>query len=176
MTPPSKPTPRRRDRPTSAQSSRRQRVRTPGNAGSAQTAPELASRHQRTRAAHSQEIAEDYCELIADQLRAQGEARVVDLARCLGVSHVTVVRTIARLKKLGLVDAKPYRSLFLTPAGQRLAQSSAKRHEIVVKFLLSLGVSNATAQTDAEGIEHHVSKQTLTAMERFAQQAPRPTR
>ncbi len=99
---------------------------------------------------------------------SQGEARVVDLARCLGVSHVTVVRTIARLKRLGLVEAQPYRSLFLTPAGQRLAQASAKRHEIVVNFLLALGVTNAVAQTDAEGIEHHVSKETLAAMERFA--------
>jgi DtxR family transcriptional regulator, manganese transport regulator len=142
-----------------------------GGATRAASPPELASRHATTRAAHVQETAEDYCELIAQQQRSQGEARVVDLARCLGVSHVTVVRTIARLKKQGLVDAKPYRSLFLTPAGERLAGMAARRHDVVVAFLRAVGVSDAAAQADAEGIEHHVGKETLAAMDRFVQKS-----
>ncbi len=100
----------------------------------------------------------------------------MDIARCLGVTHVTVTRTIARLQRDGLVTAKPYRSIFLTDAGRRLAERVRHRHAIVVAFLVSLGVSEATANTDAEGIEHHVSKETLAAFERFASARNKETR
>lgn len=125
--------------------------------------------HRRTRKAHASEIAEDYVETIAALIETAGEARVVDVARCIGVSHVTVVRTIARLQRDGLVTAKPYRSIFLTDVGRRLAERSRRRHDIVVALLRCLGVGQATAETDAEGIEHHVSTETLAAFERFVE-------
>ena len=76
---------------------------------------------------------------------------------------MTVGRTIQRLQREGFVTTQPYRSIFLTAAGRRLAQESRRRHEIVVAFLKSLGVSETMAQSDAEGIEHHVSRETLKA-------------
>ena len=91
---------------------------------------------------------------------------MVDLARRLGVTHVTVNRTLARLKRAGYVNTKPYRAIFLTDAGQKLAAESKLRHETVVAFLQSLGVSKKIALMDAEGIEHHVSPETLAAFER----------
>jgi DtxR family manganese transport transcriptional regulator len=113
------------------------------------------------------ETAQDYAEAIADLAAIHGEARAVDLARRLGVSHVTVIRTVSRLRRDGYVSARPYRSIFLTDKGLRLADESRRRHEIVVAFLRALGVPEATAQTDAEGIEHHVSPETLAAFERY---------
>jgi len=109
------------------------------------------------------ETAEDYVEAIGDLSALQGEARAVDLAKRLGVSHVTVVRTVARLQRDGYVSTRPYRSIFLTEKGSRLAEASRRRHDIVVAFLRSLGVPEEIAQTDAEGIEHHVSPETLEA-------------
>jgi DtxR family manganese transport transcriptional regulator len=79
------------------------------------------------------------------------------------VTHVTVGRTIQRLQRDGLVTAQPYRSIFLTDAGRELAEKSRRRHEIVVDFLRAIGVPEAVAQSDAEGIEHHVSEETLAA-------------
>lgn len=125
-----------------------------------------AARHERTRVAHASEISEDYVETIADLIDHRGEARVVDIAKCIGVTHVTVIRTIARLQKAGLVVTEPYRSIFLTDAGRKLAEASRRRHQIVLDFLRWLGVGEAAAQADAEGIEHHVSKETLAAFER----------
>ncbi len=116
-----------------------------------------------TRREHANEIAEDYVEAIADLVAETGEARVVDLARRLGVTHVTVIRTIGRIQKAGLVTAQPYRSIFLTDKGRALAAACKSRHEIVVNFLCSLGVSRRAAEMDAEGIEHHVSAETLAA-------------
>jgi DtxR family manganese transport transcriptional regulator len=118
---------------------------------------------QRTREEHAQETAQDYVEMIAELIATTGEARVTDLARRLGVTHVTVNRTIQRLRRDGLVTALPYRSIFLTDAGQKLSAEAHRRHEIVDEFLKSLGVPAAIAHADAEGMEHHVSKETLDA-------------
>ena len=120
-----------------------------------------------TRREHANEIAEDYVEAIADLMAETGEARVVDLARRVGVTHVTVIRTIARLQKAGFVTAQPYRAIFLTEKGRALAAMCKSRHETVVAFLRSLGIPERVAELDAEGIEHHVSPETLAAFERL---------
>jgi DtxR family manganese transport transcriptional regulator len=125
------------------------------------------NRFQRTREDHSRERAEDYVEMIDGLIREQGEARAVDIAQRLGVSHVTVAKTVQRLQREGLVSAQPYRSIFLTPEGAALAASSRARHDLVLKFLLAIGVSEEVANADAEGIEHHVSEETLRAMRGF---------
>lgn len=121
---------------------------------------------QQTRREHASETAEDYVEAIADLTAAQGEARVVDLARRLGVTHVTVNRTLARLQREGFVSVQPYRAIFLTDRGRTLAAACQHRHGIVVAFLRSLGIPAKTAEIDAEGIEHHVSPATLAAFAR----------
>ncbi len=127
--------------------------------------------HKRVRSAHATETAEDYTEVIADLIAINGEARVVDVARKLGVSHVTVTRTVARLQRDGWLKAQPYRAIFLTDAGAKLAVRAKRRHDAVVRFLIALGVDELTAHADAEGIEHHVSPKTLAALERFAARA-----
>jgi DtxR family transcriptional regulator, manganese transport regulator len=121
---------------------------------------------RRSRRDRALEIAQDYVEAIADLSVSVGEARLTDLARRLGVTHVTVNRTLVRLREAGYVHTKPYRAIFLTETGQKLAEESKKRHETVVAFLRSLGISEKTAEFDAEGIEHHVSPETLAAFER----------
>lgn len=131
-----------------------------------------ADGHRRTRRAHAAETAEDYVELIADLIRAQGEARAIDLARHFDVTHVTINRTVARLQRDGFVVARPYRAIFLTPKGARLADRARRRHDVVLRFLLAMGVREATARNDAEGIEHHVSAATLKAMDAWTRISP----
>lgn len=125
---------------------------------------------RRLRRDRAGETAQDYVEAIADLSASVGEARVTDLARRLGVTHVTVNRTLARLQAAGYVNTKPYRAIFLTDAGHALAVESKRRHETVVVFLQSLGISKKAAELDAEGIEHHVSAETLAAFERRLKQ------
>ena len=126
-----------------------------------------AQNFRRVREAHQTEVAEDYVELIADLIDQTGEARVVDLAERLGVTNATVNNTIQRLQRDNLVTAERYRSIFLTDDGRRLADESRKRHELVRDFLIALGVNADVADADAEGIEHHVSQETLRAFRRF---------
>ncbi len=123
----------------------------------------------KTRTEHSTEIAEDYVEAIADLIEENGEARVVELAKKLGVTHVTVNRTLLRLKKAEFVSTQPYRSIFLTEKGLKLAKQCKQRHEIVKGFLMKIGVPEHIAELDAEGIEHHVSPETLAIFRAYTE-------
>lgn len=144
--------------------------RRPRSGGDSNVAQQ-AQRHNRIRKDHKAEIAEDYVEIISQLIRAHGEARTVDIAKRLGVSHVTVTKTVSRLQDAGLVRSEPYRSIFLTSNGENLAKKSEERHRLIVAFLRKIGVDAADAETDAEGIEHHVSEATISAIRRFVDSA-----
>ena len=122
------------------------------------------NQHSRTRSDHATELAEDYVEAIAEIIEENGTCRAVDLVKQFQVSHVTVNRTIGRLQRDGFVQSDPYGPIELTEEGERLAKDSHERHQIVLKFLQALGVSDAVAASDSEGIEHHCSPATLKAM------------
>jgi DtxR family manganese transport transcriptional regulator len=129
--------------------------------------PTQAQRFGKARTAQSTALSEDYVELISDLLADGGEARPTDLARRLGVSHATAIKTIGRLKREGLAVAKPYRGVFLTELGRQLADRVRTRHRLVVDLLLAVGVPAEAAELDAEGIEHHVSDASLAAFSKF---------
>ena len=126
-----------------------------------------ANRFGVVREAHQTETAEDYVELIAELIATKGEARAIDISEALGVAHPTVTKTIARLVRDGLAVKMPYRSIFLTEKGQAIAKRSRERHVIVRDFLRSIGVSPETAEIDSEGMEHHVSEETLNIFKKM---------
>lgn len=124
------------------------------------------------REAHRSEMVEDYVELIADLIETTGEARPVDIASKMGVTQPTVAKNLARLQREGLIHRERYRAVFLTDRGEALAQDCGHRHKVVVALLVRLGVDPATAEQDAEGIEHHVSTRTLSVFEAFLEKGP----
>lgn len=127
-----------------------------------------AEAFQGVRDAHRSELAEDYVELIADLIQEHGEARPVEIAARLGVRAPTVTKTLERLARDGLITRAKYRSVFLTDEGRALAKECRRRHDIVLQFLIRLGLDPETAERDAEGIEHHVSERTLALFAKFA--------
>lgn len=129
--------------------------------------PTQALRFGQAREARSAALVEDYVELIADLASAQGEARSTDIAKRLGVTHPTAIKAIARLKREGLATSRPYRGIFLTPAGLELANRVRARHRLVVELLLAVGVPLDAAEADAEGMEHYTSEATLLAFAKF---------
>src|SRR5271154_2479575 len=92
--------------------------------------PTQARRFGQARAARSVTLLEDYVELIADLLATRGEARATDVAKRLGVTHPTALKSIARLKREGLATSQPYRGIFLTEAGAALAERVRARHRL----------------------------------------------
>lgn len=133
-----------------------------------------ARRFRRVRSDHASETAQDYVEAVAEVMSQRGECRGADLARLFGVSHVTVSKTVARLQGEGLLASVPYGPVALTPRGEALAAAAAERHDLVLRFLLALGVDAETAEADAEGIEHHVSEATLRRFKAFAEGRLKP--
>jgi len=126
---------------------------------------------RQVREARKLELLEDYTELISDLIADTGKARQTDIAQRLGVAQPTVAKMIKRLITVGLVEARPYGSITLTEAGNQLANASRDRHRIVEDFLRALGIPDAVARRDAEGIEHHVSKETLAAFANYLKQS-----
>ncbi|MGB3688898.1 MAG: manganese-binding transcriptional regulator MntR [Jannaschia helgolandensis] len=126
-----------------------------------------ADRFARARESQSVALLEDYVEMIGDLHAELGEARVADIAERMGVAQPTATKAISRLKREDLATSRPYRGVFLTEAGTLLADRVRARHRTVVAFLVAVGVPADVAELDAEGIEHHVSGQTLKAFERY---------
>ncbi|XNM44107.1 manganese-binding transcriptional regulator MntR [Escherichia coli] len=114
-------------------------------------------------------LSDDYVELISHLIREVGKLVRWTWLLSLGVSQPTVAKMLKRLATMGLIEMIPWRGVFLTAEGEKLAQESRERHQIVENFLLVLGVSPEIARRDAEGMEHHVSEETLDAFRLFTQ-------
>jgi len=114
---------------------------------------------------------EDYLEVIYELIQKKGYARSADIAELLGVKSPSVTVMLQRLHAKGFIVYVRYRGLTLTSSGEQLAKSVQQRHRTILKFLRILGVEEKTAKSDAEGIEHHVHKDTVNRMERFVDYA-----
>ena len=123
-------------------------------------------KHERIRRDHATELAEDYVEAIDDIVSREGVCRAVDLVEHFQVTHATVSNAVGRLVRDGFARSEAYQPIELTAKGKKLASKARYRHETVKRFLRRLGVSEESARIDSEGIEHHVGKETLEAMQR----------
>ena len=126
-----------------------------------------AKQFKALRKQHSLESAEDYTELIHELIEKYGEARTGKIAKELGISHVTALRTIRRLQEQGYVITAQQKPVELTSKGKKLALYSKEKHQLLLEFLIKLGVPKKVAEIDVEGIEHHVSKITLDRIKKF---------
>lgn len=117
------------------------------------------------------ESAEDYLERIQDLEQRKGYARVADIAENLGLKPGSVSGMIQRLARQDYLVYERYRGFRLTAKGQNVARRIQKRHHIVAGFLRLLEIDPVTAFRDTEGIEHHLSAETLKALERLVENA-----
>ena len=127
------------------------------------------SQYSNIRNQNKNEILEDYVEAIQEISEIKGDVKNADLAIHFGVSQATINKNLKRLISSKLATSEPYRSIFLTDKGKQLAAISKEKHNIVYQFLIKLGVSKKVAQYDSEGIEHHVSEETLKLMKIFSE-------
>ena len=125
--------------------------------------------YSKIRSQNNNEILEDYVEAIQEISEIKGDVKNADLAIHFSVSQATINKNLKRLINYNLAKSEPYRSIFLTNEGKKLAAISKQKHQIVYNFLIKLGVSKKIAQFDSEGIEHHVSEETLKLMKKFFQ-------
>lgn len=116
---------------------------------------------------------EDYLERILDLINSKGYARVVDIATSLRISQASVSNMVQRLDGEGLLKYEKYRGLVLTTAGETLARSITRRHQLLTDFLQLLGLDEQVIHHDVEGMEHHLSPPTVRAIESLTRQLRR---
>ncbi len=108
---------------------------------------------------------EDYLEQILDLINTKGYARVADIAQGLKISQASVTNMVQRLDAEGLLKYEKYRGLVLTTTGETLARNIMRRHQLLTDFLRMLEIEEDVVYHDVEGMEHHISPQTLNAIE-----------
>lgn len=107
---------------------------------------------------------EDYLERIFTLIREKGYARVSDIADALEVHPSSVTKMVQKLDKDQYLVYEKYRGLVLTPKGKKIGKRLVDRHQLLEEFLQIIGVSSENIYKDVEGIEHHLSADSLNAI------------
>lgn len=113
------------------------------------------------------EAEQDYLEAIHELIETRGYAKAVEIAEKLRLKRPTVTRMIQKLSREGFLKYEKYRGIMMTAQGKVTATEMKHRHQLLREFLMDIGVDAKTADTDAEGMEHHISKKTLTCLENW---------
>ncbi|MGG1551647.1 MULTISPECIES: transcriptional regulator MntR [Paenibacillus] len=108
---------------------------------------------------------EDYLERIYKLIDEKGYARVSDIAEGLEVHPSSVTKMIQKLDKDNYLIYEKYRGLILTPKGKKMGKRLMDRHELLENFLTLIGVHEDNIYKDVEGIEHHLSWDSITCIE-----------
>lgn len=117
---------------------------------------------------HLQESGEMYLETIYILSKKHGAVRSIDVGEYMGFSKPSVSRAVGILKNGGYVTTDADGFLSLTDAGLEVAHKIYERHTTLTNYLIRLGVSENTAETDACKIEHDISDETFEAIKRHA--------
>ncbi len=113
--------------------------------------------------------AEDYLERILELVQETGQARVVDIANSLKIRQASVTNMVKKLCEMGFVEHEKYkRGLVLTKEGREVAERIQRRHATLSRFFSLLELDGETQQRDIEGIEHHLSRDTVRSLEDLA--------
>ena len=113
--------------------------------------------------------AEDYLERIHELIEQKGYARVVDIASSLKVKQASVTVMVQKLAEAGYLKYEKYRGLLLTDEGRTVARTIQNRHVTLSRFFSLFGLDDETQRQDIEGIEHHLSPETVEVLVDLAQ-------
>ena len=110
---------------------------------------------------------EDYLEVIYELIQQKGYATTTEISNYLNVSLPSVTKMIKKLDEIRCLNYEKYRGIRLTEEGASVAKSIHERHSLLTEFFIMIGIDEATANRDAEGIEHHLHPQTLKKLQAF---------
>jgi Mn-dependent DtxR family transcriptional regulator len=112
---------------------------------------------------------EDYLERIYSLIEEKGYARVSDIAEALEVHPSSVTKMVQKLDKDKYLIYEKYRGLVLTPKGKKIGKRLVDRHSLLEEFMRIIGVDESQIYRDVEGIEHHLSWESITCIEYLVQ-------
>ncbi len=108
--------------------------------------------------------AEDYLERIHELIEEKGYARVVDIATSLKVRQASVTSMVQKLAEAGYLKYEKYRGLIMTEQGTEVARRIRRRHETLSRFFSLFEIPAESQRQDIEGIEHHLSAETVAML------------
>lgn len=112
---------------------------------------------------------EDYIEQIYLLTEQKGYARVTDIAEIFDVHPSAVTKMIQKLDKNSYVDYERYRGFILTSKGEEVGKKLVFRHDLLEEFLELIGVDKDLIYEDVEGIEHHLSWDSIEKIHNLVQ-------
>lgn len=112
---------------------------------------------------------EDYLERIYNLIEEKGYARVSDIAEALEVHPSSVTKMVQKLDKDKYLVYEKYRGLVLTPKGKKIGKRLVDRHSLLEEFMRIIGVEEEHIYHEVEGIEHHLSWESITCLEYMVQ-------
>jgi Mn-dependent DtxR family transcriptional regulator len=112
---------------------------------------------------------EDYLENIYKLIDQKGYARVSDIAEALEVHPSSVTKMVQKLDQNQYLVYEKYRGLMLTAKGKKMGKRLVRRHELLEQFLRLIGVKEEFVYEDVEGIEHHLSWNSITCIENLVE-------
>ncbi len=115
----------------------------------------------------------DYLERILILHKDKGFARSVDLARELGVTKPTVCNALKRMCDRELIAFNDRGHIVLTETGKSIAQKVHKKHKVLTRTLIGIGVDESVADKDASLMEHVISEETYKCLTEFYNTYPR---
>lgn len=107
---------------------------------------------------------EDYLEMIFRNIGKEGYMRINTLAEMLNVRPSSATKMVQKLSQRGFVEYEKYGIITLTEKGKTLGEFLLERHNIIEKFLSSLGIRD-NLLIETELIEHNVSVDTLRSID-----------
>lgn len=108
---------------------------------------------------------EDYLENVLLLEQQAGQARVTDIAEKMKVAKSSVHAALHNLENKGLLIHEKYGNLQLTNEGREMAINIYHRHTSLKKFfMLTLGLDETTAESEACAVEHVLSDETIEKM------------
>lgn len=110
---------------------------------------------------------EDYLEVIFELVELKGYATTLDISRYMNVSAPSATSMIQKLDDNGFLRYEKYRGIDLTRQGHELAKTIRQKHGTLLEFFEMLGIDHATANVDAEGVEHHLNPKTSKQLRKF---------
>ena len=118
-----------------------------------------------------QESGEMYLETIYLLTKEKPHVRAIDISEYMGFSKPSVSRAIGLLRNGGYITVDADGHITLTDAGCEISSKIYRRHRVLTRLLMHIGVAEDVAAEEACKLEHAISDSTLDKLKAYMDKA-----
>lgn len=113
------------------------------------------------------ESVENYLETIYMLSKKIPVVRSIDIAHELDFKKSSISVAMKNLRTNGYISVNDAGFITLTDSGLQIAETIYERHDVLSRWLISLGVDEHIATEDACRMEHVISPESFTAIKNY---------